>query len=642
MRTKYLIALLPVFFAIFFSSGFSQNVEKINAIRSKYPDASAIFLNKTQEFRLFIENGSVKGTCTVHDEILINKEAGIKFQNREVASSSFIELAKISGYTLVPNGNKYQKKEIKEFDKKDDTDRNVFFDDQETYSFTYPSAQVGAIMTLDYQLTYKEPRFMGSYFWTSYIPLENEEIKIVVPKAINIHYKLLNVDKITLDFSKEERKNEIVYTWKSKNRQPKTRYGDAPDYRYYEPHLLFYITDYEVEGKKTTLLGTPADLYKWYQDIQKNLNKTEDKVLKKVTDSLINGSTDEWDKVKKIFYWVQDNISYVAFEDGLGGFVPRDAGVVCSRKFGDCKDMASIINEMLAMAGIKSYLTWIGSRDVPYTYTEIPTPFTDNHMIVSYRDKNNNWRFLDGTGKKAPIELYTSFIQGKQALIGIAPDSFLLQTVPVKDTSASQTVDSITLTIKDKILIGNGKVTLTGYDALDYMYRTEHKNKEDALDFFKNYFSKGNNKVSFKDVSVQPALRGPLVITYKFEVPDYVKFTGDEQFLNLNMDKKFMLESIEADRNVPVEMRHITKQKMVTLLTIPENFKVEYLPPNIQKGNHTTGFSSTYSLKGNTLVHNADFYVNTLILQPADFEEYNKIVNEQVKAFKQVVSFIKK
>lgn len=642
MKTKYFVALFPVFFALFFSFSFSQNVEKINQTRNLYPDASAIFLNKTEEFRLFIENGTVKGTCTIHDEILINKETGIKFQNREVASSNFIELAKISGYTLVPSGNKYQKKEIKEFEKKDNTDRNVFYDDQKTYSFTYPSAQVGAIMVLDYQLVYKEPRFMGSYFWANYIPIETEEIKIIVPKSINIHYKLFNADKITLEFAKEEKKNEIVYTWKSKNRKPKTRYDDAPDYRYYEPHLLFYITDYEIEGKKTNLLGTPADLYKWYQEIQKNLNKTEDKELKKVTDSLVSGCTDEWEKVKKIFYWVQDNISYVAFEDGFGGFVPRDAGVVCSRKFGDCKDMASIINEMLTMAGIKSYLTWIGSRDVPYTYTEVPTPFTDNHMIASYLDKNNKWIFLDGTGKKASIDLYTSFIQGKQALIGISPDSFRLETVPIKDTSTSQTVDSITLSIKDNILIGNGKIVLTGYDALDYLYRTEHKNKEDALDFFKNYFSKGNNKVSFKDVSVQPTLRGPLIITYRFEVPDYLKFTGNEAFLNLNLDKKFSLEKIEADREVPVEMRHITKQKMVTLLTIPDNFNVDYMPSNMQSGNNTIGFSSTYRLKGNVLIHNAEFYVNTLILQPSDFEQYNKIANEQVKAFKQVVSFIKK
>jgi hypothetical protein len=28
------------------------------------------------------------------------------------------------------------------------------------------------------------------------------------------------------------------------------------------------------------------------------------------------------DKVKAIFYWVQNNIRYIAFEDGIAGFLP--------------------------------------------------------------------------------------------------------------------------------------------------------------------------------------------------------------------------------------------------------------------------------------------------------------------------------
>ena len=79
---------------------------------------------------------------------------------------------------------------------------------------------------------------------------------------------------------------------------------------------------------------------------------------------------------------------YVAFEDGMGGFVPREAGLVCSRRFGDCKDMASILTAMNRAAGIPAYFTWLGTRDLPYTFSG--TPFAAGQQ--SYDLYDTYWR----------------------------------------------------------------------------------------------------------------------------------------------------------------------------------------------------------------------------------------------------------
>ena len=42
-----------------------------------------------------------------------------------------------------------------------------------------------------------------------------------------------------------------------------------------------------------------------------------------VVDSLTKGTNDELEKVKRIYYWVQDHISYVAIENGYRGFIPH-------------------------------------------------------------------------------------------------------------------------------------------------------------------------------------------------------------------------------------------------------------------------------------------------------------------------------
>ena len=618
---------------------YAQSKEEIDKVRARFPDATAIILKRVSTFKVFMFNDTVRGEMYSHDEVLINKEAGLAFQKNAVATSNIVEASDLKAYTLIPDRNKYKKKKVTSFELKDDPQKNVFYDDQKQYSFTYPSAQIGAILTLDYKLTYHEPRLMGNYFWANYQPIIEDQLQIEVQKGITINYKLFNVNESEYTFTKEDKKNMTIYTWIQKDKKPMDYYQDAPDIRYYEPHMVFYVCDYVCKHGKKQLLGSPKQLCSWYKEIQKKLNTQEDARLKQIADSLVAGQTDEWEKVKKIFYWVQDNISYVAFEDGLGGYIPRDAGTVCNRRYGDCKDMASIINEMLRLENIKSYLTWIGSRDIPYTYSDVPTPLTDNHMITSYKDKNNNWIFLDGTGKKAAIETYTSFIQGKQALIGITPDSALLVTVPVKDTSFSQTIDSVKIEINQNTIQGFGTVHMTGYDGLNYYYNVSNRNKDKADEFFRSYFAKGNNKTQFTDIKTNFVERGPVSINYKFTLPDYITFNQNEAYLNLTLDKDLVIEKAEAGRTVPISMKHKTKRTLVTTMLLPSNYKVESLPQNTKSENDIIGYNSTYEVKGNTLVHTFQMYINALIIYPADFSKYNNVIAAEIKASNQSIAF---
>jgi hypothetical protein len=615
--------------------------ESAEKARQLFPDANAVILSGTDDYHIYIEDGRLQAVCNVSHQVFINKEAGLMFQKKTIPTNSFTPVSDISAYTLVPKGSKYEKKKVEKIDLKDDPDESSFYDEEKSYRFIYPSVQTGAILEENYKITYADPHFVGSFFFTGYLPMLENDLMITVQKDIHINFKIFNGENRNIEFTKEEKKNEIVYHWKTANTKAIKDDDGAPNFRYYEPHIVFYITDYKIGDQKQHLLGSPKDLYAWYYELQKNVNKREDEKLKAVADSLVEGVTDELEKVKKIFYWVQDNISYVAFEDGLGGFIPRDACTVYSKKYGDCKDMASIIHEMLRMAGIKSYLTWIGSRDIPYSYNDVPTPSADNHMITSYLDKNNQWHFLDGTGKKAPEDLYTSFIQGKQALIGISRDSFVLVTVPVKDTSVSQTIDSVTFEIKDNKITGNGSIILTGYDALHYTYHSETLNKDEWTDFFKDYFPKGSNKVTYSQVVTNSPQRARLDISYKFDLPDYIRKDQDELYVNLNINKGTGLETLNDSRKTPLGFTNKTMKRDIMILKIPQGYKVEYLPESVKYGNDIAGFSNNYSVKDGEIILCTDFYIDTLLLEEKDFEKYNNVLREQVKANKQTVSLIK-
>ena len=123
-------------------------------------------------------------------------------------------------------------------------------------------------------------------------------------------------------------------------------------------------------------------------------------------------------KARNIYKWVQQNIKYVAFENGMEGFIPREANLVCSRRYGDCKDMASIMTAMLQHAGVTAYFVWIGTRSLPYEYSQVPLPIADNHMISAIK-LDTSFIFLDGTDSHCVFGTPPEHIQGKDALIAI-------------------------------------------------------------------------------------------------------------------------------------------------------------------------------------------------------------------------------
>src|SRR5690606_2607375 len=96
----------------------------------------------------------------------------------------------------------------------------------------------------------------------------------------------------------------------------------------------------------------------------------------------------------------------------------REAHLVCQRKYGDCKDMASLLVTMCKEAGLKAFYTWIGTRSKPYKYQETPLPVADNHMICTI-ELDGKFIFLAGTGVNIPFGIPPYNLQGKDALVHI-------------------------------------------------------------------------------------------------------------------------------------------------------------------------------------------------------------------------------
>lgn len=121
--------------------------------------------------------------------------------------------------------------------------------------------------------------------------------------------------------------------------------------------------------------------------------------------------------------------------------------------------MANLMTEMLKSAGLEAYMTWIGTRHIPYDYT-LPSLAVDNHCISTVV-LNGKEYFLDGTEKYIPFGDYAWRIQGKEVLIGKG-DKYEVKKVPFQDIDKSKILTQTVFQLKDNVLKGHVKATLTG------------------------------------------------------------------------------------------------------------------------------------------------------------------------------------
>lgn len=619
------------------------------SLRLNYPDEDAVFLNRSEHLRIDNSNGHWDITNDIYEEMYYLTPLGQGYGSKTIFYSSFENISDINARTLLPikKGNKVKYDEIK-VDNIEETNimvGGVFYSDYKQKKVVFPSANPGSITRINYRENIKDPHMLSPFYFSTYAPTQQAELKVTVPKNIMISYKVLGENSEAITFSQTEEGGLNIYKWTAKNIAKIEREPNAPDHSYFSPHVIVFINKVlDTEGNVTqNVLTDTEDLYNWYISLVKDVNTSTDSSLKKLVADLTANATNDTEKASRIFAWVQNNIKYIAFEDGLGGLIPREANDILIKKYGDCKDMSSITVQMLREAGVPAYLTWIGTRDKPYTYQDVPSPIADNHMIACAK-LNGQFVFLDATGGYMPFGVPTSMIQGKEALIGISPDKYEVLQVPIMEKQKNTETENVELYIEERQLKGKANVRLTGYKKTFAEY-DRNKAKSDAD---KNYFSRRFQKGSNKFIAVLSSEKGyfepekPIEIDYDFEIPDYVKIAGDKMYVNLNLDKRYKNANLDLKKRKTAresEFKYIEQHTYT--LKIPEGYTVEYLPPNNQYNSNLFGFAISYRESKGSIIVEQQVYCDFLLLDKKNFTDWNDMMQKMDNTYQEVLVFKK-
>lgn len=104
-----------------------------------------------------------------------------------------------------------------------------------------------------------------------------------------------------------------------------------------------------------------ADLATWYRGLIAQA-LVPDEQVRQAAHAAVAGVTDPRERVRRIYQLVVGETRYVGLEFGIHGYEPHRVPVVWARKFGDCKDKASLIVAMLQEVGIPATLVALRTR----------------------------------------------------------------------------------------------------------------------------------------------------------------------------------------------------------------------------------------------------------------------------------------
>jgi hypothetical protein len=614
----FLTVLLPLFGTAQIEMEYKY-LEKKEAVNIEYVGGKFNVYNDVFEKGLFLNNN-----------LLYMAKQSIPFDY-------FRKIDNLSAYTQLAD----KKVAVDHFEDKDQIKGILFYSDSKVREFTFPAVGKDAVTVLNYRETYSdEMPFSQLFIFGSYFPVDQSSFSVKFPKEVEIGFNVFNDTKGVVKFEKQEDRKSVTYTW-SANNLDGYRVDNAKNESalYYLPHVVVYIKEVRDQVTTKPVLRDVADLYAWYAELIKKIDDGDLTFVQKTALEVTAPYKTQREKAAAIYNWVQDNISYVAFGDGFGGFVPRGAASVCEKKYGDCKDMAHVLYVMLNHVGIKAYHTWIGSREKPYTYSSNPTPLVDDHMITAAVIEGDTI-FMDGTDSFVRFGSPSGFTQGKEALIGIDDMQFRIVKVPVLDKSKSLTHVNTHMTISGDEVNAREVRKLSGFEKTafmsDYIYKRGTDSEEEYLN---KKYELGNNKTQYVNIKVSGLNNDTdvLELSYDLRMQNYAKAIGNSIYINLNIDKTLSNDKIDESVKFSRKFDHAYTKKFQTIFELPDGYKLDELPETLSHTDDQFGFTISYELKGNQVVQYKEIYVNTLSLQPERFEDWNTFIKNLVKAYKKSI-----
>jgi transglutaminase-like putative cysteine protease len=617
MKTFLLTAIFGLIsFSVVHSQKKFTNPERASQLKDQYEDNSVVAYSSATDY--VFKNNDLALTVNQKDDIkLISLKSNVKYR-RPVFYNDHIELKSGSAKYASGRGILQNNKVCGNYEIED-----IFYSDAKVCSYYFDILYEASEIAFSSEREYDDPKYLTKVFFHDQEPALHRKISFTIPKGVDVELVEMNFEGFDIDIDVSQTDLGTVHKYVVEDISELKTEENMEGYLNQYPHILVLTKSYETSEGKKNVLSKVDDLYQWYRTLVKDVI-VDKSALQGEVDKLISGAASDEEKIKNIYYWVQENIKYLAFENGLAAFTPEAPQKVYNNKYGDCKGMAMLTKTMLQMAGFDARMTWIGTNMIPYTY-DYPSLAVDNHMICTVF-LNDRQYILDATEKYIALGEHGERIQGQEMLIEDG-DQFIRKTVPIESSDKNLISRSEKLKVDGETLVGEGQLEIKGEAKKTILYISTNSrvDEKDKLYDMLSVSNHGNTDVIKINNVPETEREQPLNIKYDYQLQNKVSSFDNELFIDIDWDKNYKNLEIEDDRFSDYYFGRKVHNKVVKTLEVPGNYKIKHVPDALDEKYKDIKVKVSFEVKGQKIIYTNEIIIESGKIAKEDFSEWNAI-----------------
>lgn len=557
---------------------------------SAFPDASSIVLRDESVVDLHADGTLVDVT---HETFKIfNQRAHDKAEISIPYNSSNEKITNLHARTIKPDGTVltasagdiHQSAPFSEY---------AMYDDAKINGISMPGVEDGAIIDYTYTRTTTKSYLPGQYseqwsFRDGVDPVKLSKMTLTAPAGMKLQTLPRNTAGMTSTETLSKDGSKKTYVWKMANLSPLLPEPMMP------PASTF------IPSVEISTIPSWQNISKWYQGLASSQMVVSPEI-KETVKTLTAGKTTDTEKAKAIYYWVEGRTRYVALELGLSAFQPHPAADVCRNRYGDCKDMATLLLTMLHEAGIKTaWPVLLGAGRVEPVHNYLAAPSFFNHAIVR-ADIDGQPYWFDSTAEMCQFGQIPGGDRGVDAFV-IRNGVGTFEVIPPGTPKDNR---EITITRVDLHPDGSADcettIRLEGDSGLGARISFRGLQAVQVKPGFESMVSRFSPNATMTDYKLSPLddRDQPVVFDLKYHAPLWATKTG--HLLIINGKDMSSAPFDRPDRKYPIYSNQTQQSEDDIIINLPAGYTLEDKPDEMHEKTSLGDYDETVSLTGSTL-----------------------------------------
>ena len=562
-------------------------------------------------------------------KVLIKNNKAEGYGSVHLGESEYVEVDDIKGRLTDILGN-----EIKILRKKDITESSMSsyssYNHDKTKSFKLFHAKFPYIIEYSYKLNIE-----SLFFWPGWVPQSDIPALKSSYKLVQDHPYPFKTYSIGLNIQPEKsvEDGDSVYYWLAENIPARADEDFLPPENKVQMALLFAPEYFELSGTSGSTKSW-KELGKWSWGLNKDRFDLPQEAQAEIK-GLVEGLTDTYEIIRVLYKYLQSLTRYVAIEIDIGGWQPYPAKETYKNKYGDCKDLSTLMVAMLRVAGIEAYTADARMRDTGEVIKEFPSS-QFNH-VIAFVPLENDTLWLECTADFIDIHDMPYNIEDINALV-IKEDGGELIHTPTAPSSRNKWVSSIKadLNCNLKSIFVDSKINVSGKFKNNFKRFFEIADSEDEKIVLQKMFSEYVPNLAINQYEFDEVGDKVKNICLKFDGEYKKSFakTGSRIFINPNFFNRKTSSNIPdekvEDRKYPIHFNYPYQDIDSVEIKIPNVYQLEAAPEPLLIDNSFARYETKYKYENQQL-----YYVRTFEYKTNHFAK--ELYGEFVEFLKTVI-----